>query len=127
MEVDSTFYRTPSKNTVRGWYAKTPPGFVFAAKVPQAITHDKMLVNCDTEVSGFLAAMDLLGEKLGPLLLQFPWFSTTAFLELDNFLARLGPFLDRLPKGYRFAVEIRNKAWLVPKLAKTLFPAALVS
>jgi uncharacterized protein YecE (DUF72 family) len=59
----STFYRTPSESTVRGWYAKTPPGFVFAAKFPQAITHEKMLVDCDAEVRKFLAAMGLLGEK----------------------------------------------------------------
>jgi uncharacterized protein YecE (DUF72 family) len=35
VEVDSTFYRTPALSTVQGWYAKTPPGFLFAAKVPQ--------------------------------------------------------------------------------------------
>ena len=35
VELDNTFYRTPSISTVKGWYAKTPPGFVFAAKVPQ--------------------------------------------------------------------------------------------
>jgi uncharacterized protein YecE (DUF72 family) len=41
VEVDSTFYRTPAISTVKGWYAKTPPGFLFAAKVPQLITHKK--------------------------------------------------------------------------------------
>ena len=35
VEVDSTFYRTPSVSTVTGWYEKTPPDFIFAAKVPQ--------------------------------------------------------------------------------------------
>jgi uncharacterized protein YecE (DUF72 family) len=35
VEVDSTFYRTPAASTVRGWYEKTPKGFLFAAKVPQ--------------------------------------------------------------------------------------------
>jgi uncharacterized protein YecE (DUF72 family) len=43
VEVDSTFYRTPALTTVQGWYSKTPKGFVFAAKVPQKITHEKML------------------------------------------------------------------------------------
>ena len=38
VEVDSTFYRSPSASTVQGWNAKTPPGFVFAAKVPQVVT-----------------------------------------------------------------------------------------
>jgi uncharacterized protein YecE (DUF72 family) len=54
---------------------RTPPGFVFAAKFPQAITHEKVLMDCDAEVREFLAAMDALGEKLGPLLFQFPWVS----------------------------------------------------
>ena len=120
VEVDSTFYGTPAAATVRKWYEETPPGFVFAAKFPQAITHEQMLADCDVEVRGFLAAMDLLGEKLGPLLLQFPWFPDTVFLELDDFLARLLPFLDRLAKDHRFAVEIRNKEWLAPELADAL-------
>jgi uncharacterized protein YecE (DUF72 family) len=89
-------------------------------KFPQAITHEKLLVDCDAEVREFLAAMDLIGEKLGPLLFQFPWFPTTEFLQLDDFLTRLLPFLDRLPKGYRYAVEIRNRDWLAPKLADAL-------
>ena len=55
VEVDSTFYRTPAISTVKGWYAKTPPGFLFAAKMPQAITHEKVLVNCDED---FLALVD---------------------------------------------------------------------
>ena len=49
VEIDSTFYGTPSVSTVKGWNAKTPPGFVFAAKVPQIITHEKVLVDCDAE------------------------------------------------------------------------------
>jgi uncharacterized protein YecE (DUF72 family) len=118
VEVDSTFYGTPSESTVRGWYARTPSGFIFAAKFPQAITHEKPLVDCDAEVREFPSAMDALGEELGPLLFQFPWFSTTEFLQVDDFLARLLSFLDRLPKGNRFAVEIRNKAWLAPKFSE---------
>ena len=49
VEVDSTFYRIPSEATVRGWASKTPDGFVFAAKIPQVITHEKVLVDCDDE------------------------------------------------------------------------------
>jgi uncharacterized protein YecE (DUF72 family) len=40
VELDNTFYRTPALSTVKGWYAKTPPGFLFAAKV-QVSTHEK--------------------------------------------------------------------------------------
>jgi uncharacterized protein YecE (DUF72 family) len=43
VEVDSTFYRTPSAATVNAWKRKTPTGFILAAKVPQTITHEKIL------------------------------------------------------------------------------------
>lgn len=120
VEVDSTFYRIPALSTVKGWYAKTPPGFVFAAKIPQAITHEKVLQDCDAELSEFLKVMDALGEKLGPLLFQFGYFNKKAFIGVNDFLARLNPFLKKLPMGYRFAVEIRNKNWLVPQFVESL-------
>jgi uncharacterized protein YecE (DUF72 family) len=120
VEVDSTFYRIPSVSTVRGWYGKTPEGFLFAAKVPQEITHEKVLVDSDDAFKKFLATMDNLGEKLGPLLFQFPYFNRHAFGGVNDFLARLVPFLKKLPKGYRFAVEVRNKHWLVPSLLERL-------
>ena len=120
VELDNTFYRTPAISTVKGWYAKTPPGFLFAAKVPQIITHEKALVDCDEDFREFLKAMDCLGEKLGPLLLQFGYFNKKAFAGVNEFLARLVPFLKKIPKGYRFAVEIRNKNWLVPSFIDAL-------
>jgi uncharacterized protein YecE (DUF72 family) len=120
VEVDSTYYRAPSPQTVRGWHAKTPAGFLFAAKVPGEITHEKVLADCDAEFKRFLAAMDILGDKLGPLLLQFPYFNKKAFGSADAFLERLAPFLKKLPKGYRFAVEVRNKNWLTPRLTDLL-------
>ena len=120
VEVDSTFYRTPSESTVRGWDAKTPRGFLFAAKVPQAITHDKVMVDCDAEMNQFITTMDLLGEKLGPLLFQFGYFNRKAFVGVNDFLARLVPFLERFQKGHKFAVEVRNKNWLVPQFVEAL-------
>jgi len=49
VEVDSTFYACPSPRTVTNWASKTPPGFIFSVKMPQTITHDKALANCDAE------------------------------------------------------------------------------
>ena len=120
VEVDSTFYRIPSKATVQGWALKTPKGFVFAAKVPQVITHEKVFVDCETEFEQFMEAMDCLGEQLGPLLFQFGYFNKKVFLGVNDFLARLRPFLKKLPKDHKFAVEIRNKNWLVPQFVETL-------
>src|SRR5450756_2627363 len=120
VEIDSTFYRTPSKATVQGWAKKTPDGFVFAAKIPQVITHYKVLVDCDAEFKQFVEVMDSLGEKLGPLLFQFGYFNKKAFVGINDFLARLRPFLKKLPQDHKFAVEIRNKNWLVPQFVETL-------
>lgn len=120
VEVDSTFYRTPALATVQSWNAKTPPGFMFTAKIPQVITHEKVLAHCADDLNHFLKTMDALGEKLGPLLFQFGYFNKSVFPGLGDFLSRLVPFLKTLPKGYRFAVEIRNKNWLVPKFADVL-------
>lgn len=112
VEVDSTYYRPPSPSMVKNWRARTPPGFTFAAKFPRAITHEKVLLDCDTEVEKFVKAMDLLGEKLGPLLIQFPYFNKKAFARPEDFLARLKPFLEKLPGHHAYALEIRNKGWI---------------
>jgi uncharacterized protein YecE (DUF72 family) len=112
VEVDSTFYRTPSVAAVNGWERKTPKGFLLAAKVPQIITHEKILEDCDEDLKNYLETMDLMGDKLGPLLFQFGYFNKTAFKSGKEFLARLESFLKKLLKGYRFALEIRNKQWL---------------
>jgi uncharacterized protein YecE (DUF72 family) len=120
VEVDSTFYRTPSVATVNGWERKTRKGFLLAAKIPQTITHEKVLQNCDEDLKYFLETMDLMGDKLGPLLFQFGYFNKTAFKSGKEFLVRLESFLKKLPKGYRFAVEIRNKQWLTPEFFNLL-------
>jgi hypothetical protein len=44
--------------------------------------------------------------------MQTPIFAIFPFRALSFFLERLKPFLDDLPKGYKWAVEIRNKIWL---------------
>ncbi len=112
VEVDSTFYRTPSAAVVNGWERKTPAGFLLAAKIPQLITHENVLQDCEEDLKRFLETMGLMGDKLGPLLFQFGYFNKSAFPSCKDFLARLAPFLKKLPKGYRFALEIRNKQWL---------------
>jgi uncharacterized protein YecE (DUF72 family) len=120
VEVDSTFYRTPSAHTVSAWASKTPAGFVFSVKVPQVITHEKILGDCDDELSNFLNTMDLLGEKLGPMVFQFPFFNRSLFKTHSDFHDRFIPFLKKLPPDRKFAVEIRNKTWLTPEFADIL-------
>ena len=74
---------------VNNWRERTPPGFIFAAKIPQVITHEKVLEDCQPDLKEFLKAMDQLEDKLGPLLFQFPYFNKQKFAQPADFLARL--------------------------------------
>lgn len=105
VEVDSTFYAAPRASLVDHWNRGTPDGFVFSAKFPKAITHEKRLVDCEAEARAFLQSMDRLGAKRGPLVLQFD----SAF-RADQ-LAALDGFLGRLPRDFRYAVEVRHRSW----------------
>jgi uncharacterized protein YecE (DUF72 family) len=131
VEADTTYYRVPSRDLVRGWARKTPPGFVLSAKFPRSIVHcgegekpdpARVLVRdaVGADVDHFLDAMDELGEKCGPLVLQLPYFNRTSFASLSAFLERLEPFLGSLPDRFRYGVEVRNKGWLAPELVDAL-------
>ena len=121
VEIDSTYYGTPSAATVTNWYERTPPDFIIAAKVPQIITHEKMMVNCEAEFDEYIDRMHLLGEKLGPLLLQFPRFNKYE-IQADEFFRRLHLFLKHVKHlpTVRLVVEIRNRAWLDKRITDLL-------
>jgi uncharacterized protein YecE (DUF72 family) len=112
VEVDSTFYACPTARTVENWNARTPDGFVFSVKVPGTITHDKVLVDCDSEVE----VMDVLGPKLGPIGFQFPFFARNVLRDRHEFTDRFIPFLKKMPDR-RFAIEVRNQPWLSGEFA----------
>ena len=105
VEIDSTFYGVPKPVTVAGWRQRTPKGFLFSAKFPRAITHEKSLVDCDALTHHFVETMRRLGDKLGPLLLQFSYeFGPERFRDLAR-------YLEQLPSDLCFVVEIRNRDW----------------
>jgi uncharacterized protein YecE (DUF72 family) len=120
VEVDSTFYAVPRPSTVEGWRDRTPEDFVFAAKAPREVTHDRFLENCGQPVQDFVETMSLLGSRLGPLLLQFPYYARRSGVTQDEFLRRLGRFLPTLPRDFAWAVEVRNKAWIGARLLDLL-------
>jgi uncharacterized protein YecE (DUF72 family) len=106
VEVDSTFYRIPLRQSVTDWKTQTPEGFLFSLKFPRVITHVKMLENCQEETRVFLERVELLKEKLGTLLLQFPYAFGIKHVPL------LRGFLPTLPKTHRYVVEVRNRKLL---------------
>lgn len=131
VEIDATYYATPSPATVDGWRRRTPEGFLLAAKVPREIVHggtgprpDRRVVLVPEVVGpameGFLDVITRLGERLGPLLLQFPWFGEDVFPDRREFLDRLDAFLERWPREVDVAVELRNGPWLDATLGDLL-------
>ena len=131
VEVDATYYAVPSAELVRGWARKVPPGFALAGKFPRSIVHagtgakpdpERVLAreHVGRERDDFLAAMALLGDRCGPLVMQFPFFEARAFPSLGAFLDRLAPFLEELPGDFRYAVEVRNRDWIQPELCALL-------
>lgn len=114
VEVDSTFYRPPSRSLVQRWADHTPAGFSFALKVPRLITHDKVLLDCEAEMESLIETVGMLGEKLKALLLQFGYFNRSAFSGAGAFFDRLEGFLERFAEQVPLACEIRNRAWLKP-------------
>ena len=132
VEVDSTWYALPSARMIEGWAAKTGPSFLLSAKFPRAIVHGgegavpdaRLTLDPDATYDlrdTFLERMRLLGPRLGPLVLQFPYFNRDAFPSAGPFLERLDRFLADLPKeGFTFGVEVRNKAWVSPALRGVL-------
>jgi uncharacterized protein YecE (DUF72 family) len=117
-EINSTFYRAPSPGMVQGWARYSPEDFLFAAKVPQTVTHDRLLdvgKGADADVRSFAELMRPLRDagKLGPLLLQLP-------PRLRFVKPAIHRFLDALPDGFAFALEPRNKTWMDPEAFELL-------
>ena len=127
VEVDATYYAIPSARTVDGWVDKTPEGFLVAAKFPRSIVHGGAAKTPDpstlllpdatyAERDLFLTVIRRLGPRLGPLVLQFPYFNREAFGSAAPFLERLDRFLADLPPDLSYGVEVRNTSWMAKPL-----------
>jgi len=110
VEIDSTFYRYPSKGTVMGWVRYSPEGFVYTAKLPKLITHEKkldMAQGIQEDLEKFIELLEplWLGGKLGCLLIQLP-------PKYDYRPKEFEEFLRILPRHIKFAVEFRDLSWM---------------
>ncbi|HET8745587.1 MAG TPA: DUF72 domain-containing protein [Ramlibacter sp.] len=73
LELNGSFYSLQRPSSYAMWAAHTPPGFVFAVKGSRYITHMLKLRGIDVALANFFASgLFELGEKLGPILWQFP-------------------------------------------------------
>jgi uncharacterized protein YecE (DUF72 family) len=105
VEINYTFYRTPTEKIVDGWNRATPERFKLTLKAPKRITHDARLRDCGDRVRQFLETAAILGPKLGALLFQLP-------PNLKKDLSVLDAFLDTFPPRVCAAFEFRHTSWL---------------
>jgi uncharacterized protein YecE (DUF72 family) len=101
IEINATFYRRQNPATFRRWRDETPEDFVFSLKGPRFVTQGAEL---GRGLDGFLeSGFDELGAKLGAVLWQFRQTPEEA---------ALARFLERLPRGFRHAVELPEPSHL---------------
>lgn len=105
VEINNTFYRMPRENVLLDWASQVTPGFSFAVKASQRITHHARLKPECAELLGYLMkSTAALGEHLGPVLFQLP-------PNMKKDTDRLRAFIDLLPSDRRFVVEFRHMSW----------------
>lgn len=105
VELNATFYRLPAEATFRSWAARAPGAFLYAVKLSRYITHIKRLREVRDPLELFTRRARLLGEHLGPLLVQLPPGLRPDLPLLEDFLALCAPEL-------RWTVEFRDPSWL---------------
>ena len=113
VELNNPFYRLPATETFARWREQTPDDFTFAVKVSRYISHVRRLRDAEDSLILFLEHAQVLGPKLGPLLVQLP-----PQFHLD--LARLEEFLAILPERHRWVLEVRHPSWQTPAVYDAL-------
>lgn len=108
VELNASFYRMQRAETFRRQAEAVPEGFVFAVKAHRSITHEMRLEGVETKWQEFVANAAGLGEKLGPVLLQFPPSFRCRPDLLEAFLAGRPGGSGEAP---RLAFEFRHASW----------------
>lgn len=129
--VDAGYYQFPTEPYLAGLSAQVPDGFQFGFKVTDEITiktfpnlprfgpragrPNPFFLDADLFRRSFLSPCEGHRAKIGPLIFEFSTFHKGDFEHGRDFMAALDQFLGNLPRGWNYAVELRNKGWLQPE------------
>jgi uncharacterized protein YecE (DUF72 family) len=129
--VDAAYYTFPSRPYLEGLAIQVPEGFRFGFKVTDAITLKKFpnldrfgvlagkpnenFLNAGLFTRAFLTSCESIRPKVGLLMFEFSRFWPTDYQHGRDFIADLDKFLAQLPRGWPYAVEMRNRNWLQPE------------
>jgi uncharacterized protein YecE (DUF72 family) len=111
VELNGSFYRTPPEATLVKWAAGTPPGFRLCFKGHRALTYSGEAFDKERVARDIGTRLAGAGDRLGPLLLQFPPTRQHEPGLLDRLLAAL---------GLRAAVEFRHASWFADDVYRVL-------
>jgi len=105
IELNTTHYRIPEKETIRKWRSEVPDDFRFCPKLPQSISHSKDMGIESGQLKHFTEVIQGLEGKLGCCFMQLP-----PYFGYDR-LGILKHFLEIFPSHIPLAVEIRHESW----------------
>jgi len=134
--VDAAYHRFPTADFLAGLGSQVPADFRFGLKVTDDITiktfpnipkfgakaglPNENFLNAELFQRAFLSACEAIRPKVGLLMFEFSRFHPADFKHLSEFIPCLDAFLAKLPQGWNYGVEIRNKDWLQPEYFATL-------
>lgn len=115
VEINSSFYRRHRPSTWQNWHDAVPAHFRFSVKLPRTITHERQLVDAEEEIAAFADDVAVLGEKLGPILVQLP-----PSLAFERAPAALFFTLLRRRLSGQVVIEPRHVSWGQPDVDAVL-------
>ena len=105
LELNVSFYKFPTEQTLQKWYNSSPEDFMFSVKAPKAITHFKKFNDCERMLGDFYGSCQLgLLEKLSCVLFQLPPNLVYSKELMQKIIANLDPHFENV-------VEFRHPSW----------------
>jgi uncharacterized protein YecE (DUF72 family) len=131
VSVDAAYYTFPTSKYLEGLASQVPSDFQFGFKVTDEITVKRFpdqprfgsragklnphFLNAEFFEQQFLKPCESIRSRVGILMFEFSRFHSTDYEHGRDFVATLDPFLAKLPKGWPYGIEMRNKNWLKPE------------
>ena len=107
-EINSSFYRLPSEQTVLNWARQVPDGFLFCPKMSRFLTHMKKLSDPEEALERYFDVFQHLSKIMGPVLIQLPPLLAFNYEKAEYFYK----LLKRRYNNYSFVMEVRHTSWL---------------
>lgn len=115
-EINSSFYHFTMAKTIGKWLSQTPPHFRFAPKLHQEITHKRKFQDIEEPLQKFMSRYLLMGDRLGPVLVQIAGSFRYDRLVAETFYRTL----RELYPAQTFALEARHVSWFTDESLELL-------